>query len=135
MFLNSMSEEGKKLFYNLEIILAHSDEDFDGTEEALIKSHCAEMGLEYTGNVDLGMSIKDVISAINAKLSKREKKIIFVELVAVALVDGEYHENEKKVIEELRSLMGIPVDVADDAIKLINNLMSITNSLRNFVEW
>ncbi len=135
MFLNTISDEGKKLFYNLELILANSDENYDSTEEALIKAHCTEMGYEYTGKVNLDMTLNEVISAIHSNLSTREKKIIFIELVSVALVDGEYHENEKKLIEELRSLLCIPEEVANDAIELIQELMKITNSLRNFVEW
>ena len=135
MFLATMSDEGKRLFYSLEMVLAKSDESFDSTEEALIKTHCAEMGIEYKGINDINVELKELVDNINSSLTKREKKIIFIELIAVALVDGEYHENEKKVIEQMRKLLNIPEEIADDAVDLVNKLMTVTNSLQNFVEW
>ena len=135
MFLRSLSDEGKKLFYSLEIVLANADGVFDAKEESLIKSHCLEMGIEFTGKSDVSNELKDIIENINSSLSTKEKKIIFVELVAVALVDGEYHENEKKVIEEMRTVLQIPEEVANDAIELMNKLMEVTRSLQNFIEW
>ena len=135
MFLATMSDEGKRLFYSLEMVLAKSDESFDSTEEALIKTHCVEMGIEYKGINDVKVDLRELVDNINSTLSKREKKIIFIELIAVALVDGEYHENEKKVIEEMRKLLNIPAEIAEDAVELVNKLMTVTHSLQNFVEW
>ena len=93
------------------------------------------MGIEYKGINDINVELKELVDNINSSLTKREKKIIFIELIAVALVDGEYHENEKKVIEQMRKLLNIPEEIADDAVDLVNKLMTVTNSLQNFVEW
>ena len=134
MFLNQLSDENKKLFLSLETILTHVDGDFSISEQRLISNHCAEMGIEPI-EFNEKLHLEDLAVNINNSMSVRDKKIIFIELIAVALVDGEYHENEKKFIDSLRSFLGIPQEVSEQAIELIQKLLAVSNEVENFVEW
>lgn len=134
MLLNRLQEKNKKLFLQLETLLVHIDGDYSDTEKKILKSHCGEMGLEpieYDSNVD----IKELVGMINNEMSVEEKKIIFIELITVAIIDGVYDSREKEFVESLRKLLGIPKEVGEQAFEMVQNLIDATESIENFVEW
>ena len=134
MLLSQLSDESKKLFLNLEMILANVDGEFSESEKKAIANHCAEMKIEPIA-YDETVQLENVISAINNTMTKKEKKIVFIELVSIALVDGEYHESEKKFIESLREFLQIPEEVSEQAVGLMQKLLDISKEIDNFVEW
>ena len=134
MLLGKLSTENKKLFFDLELALANIDGAFDPREEQLIRSHCAEMGIEYAP-ASGGTDLNELVQRIRNGMTAMEKKIIFIELVAVALADGTYEEEEQKFVKELQDLFGIPESVAAQATELIRGLITQSRAIEDFVMW
>lgn len=133
MFLAILSDEGKKLFYELEVLLAGADENFDASEEAIIRAHCYEMGIGYTGINVSSRSVDEIIKEISDTLSDSEKKAIFIEMIIVSLADDEYHESEKEIIDKLSTSFGIEKNISDEVFNKAEQLMKASKSLQSFV--
>ncbi len=134
MLLNRLQDKNKKLFLQLETILVHIDGEYSDTEKKIVKNHCEEMGLEpieYDSDVD----IKELAGMINNEMSVEEKKIIFIELITVAIIDGVYDSREKEFVESLGKMLALPKEVGDQAFEMVQKLIDATESIENFVEW
>lgn len=134
MLLGKLSEDSKKLFFQLEMLLASIDGAYDASEKELIEKHCKEMEI-VPDNLEADVSLDEVIKGINAKMSVQEKKIIFIELLTVAVVDGIYDDREKKLVDAVEKTLGIPEEVGNQALELVTNLVKVSTEIQNFVEW
>lgn len=134
MLLHKLQEHNKKLFLELELILANVDGDFSINEEELIHKHCREMGIEPV-EYNQEMALENVVKGIEANMTVQEKKIIFIELITVAVIDGVYDSKEEEFVEALRKLLGIPDEVAEQAFGLVKDLIDASSKIENFVEW
>ncbi len=133
MLLNQLSENSKNLFLNLEVFLANVDGEYSESEDRIIRMHCKEMGLEiiqYNENVML----EDIFKNINSEMTVKEKKIIFIELLAVVFIDGVYDDREKEFIENLRKLLYIPENVGQQAFDMVKKLVDASLAIESFVE-
>ena len=99
MFLNLLTEKEKKGFLNLLYITANIDGDYTETEKEKIKAYAVEMAINLgdikSNETNLG---KVLLNFYNS--NDTTKKIVILELIALALVDG-YKDEEKKIIEEI----------------------------------
>lgn len=134
MLLTRLSDENKKYYLNLALCLADVDGDFSDLERKLIDSQCAEMGIDNNG-YKAEMNIEDICETIKKSMSNAEKKIVFIELASLALVDDEFDESEKKFVEQLRNLLNIPKEVAYQAVDIMSKIISYTKTLEDYVEW
>lgn len=134
MLLGQLSENNKKLFLQLELILSNIDGDCSANEQALIERHCNEMGIEYA-SCDINVSLDETIQQIQAEMSVKERKIILIELITLAIVDGVFDDKEKQLVESLRKILGIPEVVGDQALELVERLVKVSTEIENFVEW
>jgi len=133
MFLAILSDEGKKLFYELEVLLAGADDEFDASEEAVIRSHCYEMGIGFTGINVSDRSVDVIINDIGDTLTDKEKKAIYTEMIIVSLADNEYHKSEKEIIEKMSTSFGIDKNTSDEVFNMVEQLMKASKSLQSFV--
>ncbi|MCR5704010.1 MAG: TerB family tellurite resistance protein, partial [Eubacterium sp.] len=134
MLLNLLSEKNKIYFAKLELLLANIDGNFNESEKRIIEKHCAEMGItpiEY----DDKLSIDDLLDAIQNSMSIKEKKIVYIELLTVALIDNEYHKKEQELIDSLRQILLIPESVAQEAYDLVSKLIKSSLDIESFIEW
>lgn len=134
MLLNQLSEKSKHTFLKLETFLANVDGKFDKSEEKIIKAHCNEMGLEPIP-YDVSIPLEEIVEGVNTEVTVREKKIILIELLTVAIVDGIYDDTEKEFVAALRKLLQIPEEVVQQAYEMVKKLTDISISIENFVEW
>lgn len=134
MLLGQLSEKSKKLFLQLEMVLANIDGSFAASEKELIERHCKEMGIEFADHrVDI--SLDETVKNIDVNMSIKEKKIIFIELVTLAVIDGVYGDREKEFVDTLRKMLGIPEEVGVQASELVERLVKVSAEIENFVEW
>lgn len=134
MLLGKLSENNKKLFLQLEMILSNIDGNYSASEKELIERHCREMGIapvEY--NIDL--SLDETVKNIYENMSVKEKKIILIELTTLAVIDGVYDEKERQLVDSLRKMLGIPEEVGTQALELVERLVKVSTEIENFVEW
>lgn len=98
MFLHELNKEESIAFINLVKEFANIDEIFAKEEENLIDDYTKELSLEEC-NIDK-LTLEEVEETLKNS-NERAKKIIYFELVGLALVDGEYEHKEKVFLNNL----------------------------------
>ncbi len=105
MFLKELNKEESIAFINLVSIFADVDNKFAKEEKVLLEEYKEE--LELRGSEVHHMKYGEVLELIK-KSNDRAKVIIYFELVGLALVDGEYEDEEVDFLENLASELSIP---------------------------
>ena len=129
-----LSDSNKKYYLNLSLYLAKSDGMFSDVEKKLIDTQCAEMGIDNTGYKE-ELDFEELCQKIRTSTTNNEKKIIFIELISLAFVDEEFADEEKEFVEQVKKMLEIPDEVANQAIDIISNIVKYTKTLEEFVEW
>ena len=98
MFLNELNKEEAVAFINLVKEFANVDEIFAKEEKTLIADYIKELSLKEEEVKELTLA---EIEIILKNSTDRAKKIIYFELVGLALADGEYEHKEKVFLSDL----------------------------------
>lgn len=98
MFLHELNKEESIAFINLVKEFANIDEIFANEEKNLIDDYIKELSLEECNVYKL--TLEEIEKTLRGS-SDRVKKIIYFELVGLALVDGEYEHKEKVFLNNL----------------------------------
>ena len=114
--------------------MAKSDGMFSDVEKKLIDTQCAEMGIDNNGYKE-ELDFEELCQKIRTSTTNNEKKIIFIELISLAFVDEEFADEEKEFVEQVKKMLEIPDEVANQAIDIISNIVKYTKTLEEFVEW
>ena len=104
MLLNKLQDENKELFLRLEMLLVNIDGKYCDSERRLVEQHCREMGIQPI-EYDKTVTIEKIAETINREMSVEERKIILIELITVAIIDGVYDEREKEREAEETAIM------------------------------
>lgn len=104
MFLNELSKSEAISFLNLVSIFAKVDNKFSKEEKILLDEYKEELGIL---NEEIEIKEYDEIIPIIKQIDIRKRKIIYFELVGLALVDGEYENQEIDFLEDLASELEI----------------------------
>ena len=134
MLLNKLQYENKELFLRLEMLLVNIDGKYCDSERRLVEQHCREMGIQPI-EYDKTVTIEKIAETINREMSVEERKIILIELITVAIIDGVYDEREKEFVEYLRKMLHMPKEVGEQALALVQKLIDASVSIENFVAW
>lgn len=134
MLLNKLQDENKKLFLRLEMLLVNIDGKYCDSERRLVEQHCREMGIQPI-EYDKTVTIEKIAETINREMSVEERKIILIELITVAIIDGVYDEREKEFVEYLRKMLHMSKEVGEQALALVQKLIDASVSIENFVAW
>lgn len=121
MYLSTLDLEKKHIFLDLEIYMAQIDGDFSDREKEIINAHCYEMRID-NNNFECEKSLDEVYSKIKEIMTEKEKRIIFLELVATILADDTYHMKETEMTESLSSLLGISESDKNEAFAIIQDI-------------
>ena len=105
MFLKELNKDEANAFLNLVSIFARIDNEFAKEEKALLDEYKEELGLVDSGIKE--MVYEDIIESLKSS-SDRAKRIIYFELVGLALVDGEYEDEEVDFLEKIAAEFSIP---------------------------
>lgn len=123
MFLNLLSKEEKNGFLDLLYMTAKIDGDYSEKETERIKAYIVEMGI----NPENSEQNEEELSKVLLNFSKSNetiKKIVILELTALALVDG-YKDTEKELIEEILNDFNLSIEYADKALKWLEKMLPI----------
>lgn len=105
MFLNELYKNEGIAFMQLVKSIANSDNTFAKEEKNLYYDYLTELNIqedEIINDQDLN-SVYEILK----KSSERNKNIIYFELIGLALIDGEYDENEVSLLEEIGENLGV----------------------------
>lgn len=116
------------------MLLVNIDGKYCDSERRLVEQHCREMGIQPI-EYDKTVTIEKIAETINREMSVEERKIILIELITVAIIDGVYDEREKEFVEYLRKMLHMPKEVGEQALALVQKLIDASVSIENFVAW
>lgn len=105
MFLKELSKDESLCFLNLVSIFAKVDNKFVKEEKILLEEYKEELGI-LDQDVKY-MEYNEIIEQLKGS-GDRVKRIIYFELVGLALVDGEYEDEEVDFLEKIASEFNIP---------------------------
>lgn len=105
MFLKELNKGEANAFLNLVSIFARIDNEFAKEEKALLDEYKEELGLVDSEINE--MEYEDIIEGLRSS-TDRARKIIYFELVGLALVDGEYEDEEVDFLEKIAAEFNIP---------------------------
>ncbi|MFW2491380.1 hypothetical protein [Clostridium chromiireducens] len=122
MFLNELSKNEGIAFMQLVKSLANSDNTFAKEEKNLYSDYLQELDIKENEVPD-DSDLNSIYSTLKDS-SERNRNIIYFELIGLALIDGEYDENEVKLLEEIGERLEIKR----------NKRISFANYFYNFVD-
>ena len=94
------------------------DGEFSDSEKLIIDAHCMEMRIDKN-DYECTMPLNELLGKLSEDCTPEEKRIIFVELLAVVMADNVYHNSEKTMIRQLKQCLDIRDAEEKEAIKLI----------------
>lgn len=133
MFLNSLNPTEKGNFMKLAVAVIKADGVVEESENQILSAYASEMqipvcNLEEQGDAD--KIIKEF--AMNSTL--QTKRIVFLELLALAFADGSYAAEEKALVQQLADAFEFDRAFIEQAINLEDAYVAAYMSLVNLVE-
>ncbi len=131
MYLNYLSIEEKGIFMELAYNLVYADGKYDEQERLTIENYCHEMNMDSFYE-RIGISVDDCIKSLG-KSSNESKKIIIFELMALAIVDGDYSTEERKIIKKILDANGIDDEFANSVEQLLYKYIDWQKNMNNLI--
>lgn len=132
MFLAYLKKEQKELFRDICIFMAASDDNFAESEKKLLSDYCQEMNVDYTEN-----TVSDSYDAAIKKLSEistvDEQRAIGFELMGMVMADRVYEPEERTYVEKYSAQTGIPMNIFDDMVGLIDKIYDMNEEIKKIV--
>jgi hypothetical protein len=104
MFLNRLTVEQKKSFLAIAMKIVGADRHLDPKERRTIEGMRFEMGIWTETDIPRG-TIEELARPFD---TRRSQVILMLEGIALALVDEEFHGEEKKILRALALIFGFP---------------------------
>ena len=123
MFLSILNSQEKEDFLNLIINVAEIDGDFTESEKNQIGAYVLEMGLNLKEREEYNKSNETLLNILS-KSSNEVKKAIFVEVIALMLVDGMKNE-EEILLSQMQNEFGLTKQFKDDAINWYSEMLPL----------
>ena len=123
MFLSILNSQEKEDFLNLIINVAEIDGDFTESEKNQIGAYVWEMGLNLKEREEYNKSNETLLNILS-KSSNEVKKAIFVEVIALMLVDGMKNE-EEILLSQMQNEFGLTKQFKDDAINWYSEMLPL----------
>ena len=132
MFLQNLGKDKAELFLDVALCLSKADSEFFDEERKTITGLCDEMKIPFreTPNMDF----RTALSEIAKNASTEEKKMILLESIGLAIVDGVYDEREKKLILQEVASFGLKDKDYSDALLLVESLYKVYASMHSFLK-
>lgn len=133
MFLNSLNPTEKSNFIKLAVAVIKADGVVEESEKQILSTYANEMQISVC-NLEEQSNVDNIIMEFAMKSTLQTKRIVFLELLALAFADGNYATEEKTFVQQLANVFGFDRTFIEQAINLEDAYMSIYMSLVNLVE-
>lgn len=133
MFLNSLNPTEKDNFMKLAMTLIKADGVVEESEKQILSAYANEMQIQVR-SLDEQCDTDKVIEELAKSSSLKTRRIIFLELLALAFADGNYVAEEKELIKCLANAFELDKTFVDRAINLEDAYVAAYMSLVNLVE-
>lgn len=132
MYLSLLKENEKELFIGLAYDLASTDGDYSNEEKVIINGYCQEMKIIFDEK-NMIKAVEDIVDEITKKSDDQIKKIIIFELIGLAMVDGNYDENERVLIKQIEEKFMVGNGFADKCEGVISEYIAFQSKINQLV--
>lgn len=105
MYLSLLKENEKIAFMDLAHVVALTDGFVHEKEEIMLKTYMHEMEIP----ADYMYTSRDLSQLLCEFTSEQSKNVVFLEILALSLSDGIYHDTEKQMMSEVRQAFAISI--------------------------
>jgi hypothetical protein len=131
MFLHLLNLEEQLSFIQLADVIARANGIVDEAEKQMLESYKQEMDISADINSIPAHSLPDIV---NAFCDKKSKRIVFLEALAIAFADGVYVDEEKGIIKDLQTSLGISDEEYEDCKSWIIKMNALYSQATDFIE-
>ena len=131
MFLSGLNLEQQEAFLNLAYTMVYADSKLAVEEKKLFESYKLEVDADFSKahKVDFETEL-----AVFDDCNKKNKTAVFFELYAIALIDEEYPEEEKKLVDIMQKRFGITDAKMQEMREGLKELTTAYNNLGKIIE-
>lgn len=133
MFLNSLNPTEKDNFMKLAIAVIKADGVVEESEKQILSAYANEMQIPVC-NLDEQCDADNIIKEFAMTSTPQTKRIVFLELLALAFADGNYAAEEKVLVQQLADAFEFDRAFIEQAINLEDAYVAAYMSLVNLVE-
>ena len=133
MFLNSLNPTEKDNFMKLAVAVIKADGVVEESEKQILSAYANEMQIPVC-NLDEQYDTDSIIKEFAMTSTLQTKRIIFLELLALAFADGNYAAEEKALVQQLADAFEFDRAFIEQAINLEDAYVAAYMSLVNLVE-
>lgn len=133
MFLNSLNPTEKDNFMKLAVAIIKADGIVEESEKQIISAYVNEMQIPICCIDEQGDTSK-VIEEFAMNSTPQTKRIVFLELLALAFADGNYAAEEKALVQQLADAFEFDKAFIEQAINLEDAYIAAYISLVNWVK-
>lgn len=131
MYLSYLQPELKESFLDLSLIVSNADYEFNASEKNLIEQLCEEMCIKPRFSSE--KSLESVLADIQATATKREKKIILLELLGIVMVDSNIRLEELDVVKALMERFKLGQAELEEATALVKQIYNVYSECAKFI--
>lgn len=133
MFLNSLNPTEKDSFMKLAVAIIKADGVVEESEKQILSAYANEMQIPVC-NLDEQSDTDSIIKEFAMNSTVQTKRIVFLELLALAFADGNYAVEEKALVQQLADAFEFDRAFVEQAINLEDAYVAAYMSLVNLVE-
>lgn len=129
MYLAVLPQKAKENFLNLAFYVSNADNKFSTEEENLLNIFSKEMNISYKPTA---MPLDEILSQFS-DLSLSERKIVFFELMGLAVVDKHFAKEEKEILERILTALNLPPEFYEKSRKAVTKIAEIYRETNNLI--
>lgn len=133
MFLNSLNPTEKDNFMKLAMAMIKADGIVEDSEKQIMSAYANEMQIAVR-DFDEHDEIDRAIEEFAMNSTTQTKRIVFLELLALAFADGDHAAEEKALMRRLADTFGLDREFIEQAINLEDAYVTVYSSLVNLIE-
>lgn len=133
MFLNSLNPTEKDNFMKLAVAVIKTDGVVEESEKQILSAYANEMQIPVC-NLDEKCDADSIIKEFALTSTSQTKRIIFLEVLALAFADGNYAVEEKTLVQQLANAFEFDSAFIEQAINLEDAYVAAYTSLVNLAE-
>lgn len=126
MFLGVLDGAEKTAFYSLAYAVAVAESGISTEEQAILDAALGEMGLSHPPTP---VSLEESCALVGRDAAKR---VILLELLMVAMIDGDIASRELKIIETAAEILGVQADL-ERAKNWASAMLTVFRSGQRFI--
>lgn len=132
MLLNVLNQNCREDVMDLAIYVAMANDVLEATEEESLNQYYQELGIEPRGT-KTRCEFDECIENIVKSTSVRERKMIMLEMVALAYVDNVCDEKEQELLDKICNRFEISESMMEELVGCVTKLRNVYLEIANAI--